>query len=259
MLEKYFKNKKNFITYITACDPDCDTFIDIVKVLEQNGVDILEIGVPFTDPMADGPTIQRAFERVLKKKINLDMIFDTIKKIREFSNIPIVLFGYYNVFYNYNKEKLIKKFKELNIQGFLCVDLPPDEDEELIKDLKRIGVDIIYLITPTTTEERIKFIIDKASGFIYYVSLTGTTGAREKLREDLENRVKLIKNNTDLPVAVGFGISKKEHIEEISKFADGIIVGSAIIKIIEQNIDDKKKLLAELSKFIKQLTSPLRS
>jgi tryptophan synthase alpha chain len=254
--ETFERLKKNgeraLITYITAGDPDLQTTESLLYCLASQGADIIELGVPFSDPMADGITIQRAFERALKNPFSLDAILQLVQKVRERIEKPIVLFGYYNPFYQYGLKKLCSDARQAGVDGLLVVDLPPEEAMNLKKEAQAQQLDLIFLLAPTSTDERIKRVAQLASGFIYYVSVTGVTGARESLAGMIDKNVERIKNTTRLPVGVGFGISKPEHIRSMLPFADAVIVGSAIIKIIEAHLD-KPGLNESVSAFIKSL------
>lgn len=229
------KNEKALIPFITAGDPDPETTDHLLKCLVDNGADIIELGVPFSDPMADGPTIQAASQRALTHIFSMDKIFEHVKKVRIYSDTPIILFGYYNPFLHYGIDKLCENAKEAGVDAFLIVDLPPEEASDIKKSADENDIDMIFLLAPTSTDDRIKLISDKASGFLYFVSVTGVTGARSTLAHSLSDYIQHIKKFTDLPVGIGFGISSPEHVHEVAEYADAVIVGSAIIKIIEKN------------------------
>jgi len=245
-------NKKALIPYITAGDPSLELTKKLIFKLEENGADIIELGVPFSDPMADGPTIQRASERALKNNVSLKNVLDLVSDVRTSTEIPIILFGYYNPFFTYGTEKFSKDAKRAGVDGALIVDLPPDEADELKVHMDRAGLDIIFLLAPTSTEERIKLITRKAGGFIYYVSLTGVTGAKTKFDSCIEEHVATVKRFTDLPVGIGFGISNPDQAGKVVKWADGVIVGSAIVKIIEENLKNQD-MVNKVGEFVKSL------
>jgi tryptophan synthase alpha chain len=249
-LEK--KKEKALITYITAGDPDMQSTESLLYTLASSGADIIELGVPFSDPMADGITIQHAFERALKNPFSLETILKMVQTVRTRIETPIVLFGYYNPFYQYGLKKLCSDARQAGVDGLLVVDLPPEEATILQQEAQDQKLDLIFLLAPTSTDERIKRVAQLASGFIYYVSVTGVTGARESLAEMIDQNVARIKNATRLPVGVGFGISKPEHIRSMLPFADAVIVGSAIIKIVEEHLD-KPGLNESVGAFIKSL------
>ncbi|NIP30166.1 MAG: tryptophan synthase subunit alpha [Candidatus Dadabacteria bacterium] len=258
-IEKRFQALENddkaaLVCYLTAGDPSIELTEDIVFTLEKSGADIIELGIPFSDPMADGPTIQLASERALKNDINLEDVLNTVSNIREKSNIPIILFGYYNPFLAYGLEKFSKDAKKAGADGVLVVDLPPEESVEFKKYLDDNGLNLIFLLAPTSTKERIDLVSKYASGFIYLVSVTGVTGARPDLDYSLENLTSDIKKKSNLPVGVGFGVSSTEQAVKISGFSDAVIVGSAIVRIIENNSNNQKAMLGELSDFVSELS-----
>ena len=246
------KGERALITYITAGDPDLKSTESLLYTLASSGADIIELGVPFSDPMADGITIQHAFERALKNPFSLETILKMVQTVRTRIETPIVLFGYYNPFYQYGLKKLCSDARQAGVDGLLVVDLPPEEATILQQEAQDQKLDLIFLLAPTSTDERIKRVAQLASGFIYYVSVTGVTGARESLAEMIDQNVARIKNATRLPVGVGFGISKPEHIRSMLPFADAVIVGSAIIKIVEEHLD-KPGLNESVGAFIKSL------
>jgi tryptophan synthase alpha chain len=246
------KNEKALIPFITAGDPDSDTTDQLLKCLVDNGADIIELGVPFSDPMADGPTIQAASQRALTNSFSMERIFDHVKKVRTYSETPIILFGYYNPFLHYGIDKLCTDAKDAGVDAFLIVDLPPEEASEIKKYADDNEIDIIFLLAPTSTDDRIKLIANKASGFIYFVSVTGVTGARSSLDTSLSSYIKQIRKFTDLPVGIGFGISSPEHVREVAEYTDAVIVGSAIIKIIEKN-SASPDLISTVGDFVHKL------
>ena len=246
------KNKKAFVVFLTCGYPDLKTTKDLVKGLSHIGVDIVELGIPFSDPIADGPIIQESSQVALKNRIDTLKIFKLVKEIRKSSSIPLCLMTYYNPVFCFGIEKFIEESKKSGVDGLIIPDLPPEESEDILRIAKKYNIDIIFFISPTTTFKRIKLISKLAKGFIYYVSLTGVTGPREKLPSDLINNLKRIKKITQKPVCVGFGVSRKEQIKEIYKIADGVIVGSAIIKKIKENIK-RPNLIKRVIDFISSL------
>lgn len=246
------EGKKALIPFITAGDPDLLTTEKLIFILEKNGADLIELGVPFSDPMADGPTIQIASERSLIKKTNLKVVLELVKRVRAKTTIPIILMGYYNPFFIYGLKRLAHDAKEAGVDGILTVDLPPEEAGEMKAQINRVGLDLVFLLAPTSDDVRIKLITKIATGFIYYVSLTGVTGVRSKLDKDIKKQLKKIKKYTDLPVGVGFGISSPLHAKVVAKWADAVVVGSAIIKIIE-NSRSKKQMLQKVGQFVSSL------
>lgn len=252
------KGERALITFITAGDPDIATTKKIILKLEEAGADIIELGIPFSDPMADGPTIQASYEKAVKKGVMLPDVLELVKDVRKKSGIPIVLFGYYNPIFNYGLKKFAKNAKAAGADGVLIVDLPPEEAGELKAELDSVSLDLIFLLTPTSHEERIKTVARSASGFVYFVSVTGVTGARKTLSSDVSGNVKKVKKIIDLPIGVGFGISTPAQAKEVAGFADGVVVGSAIINVISKNAGSKD-LLNEVGGFVSGLKKGIRS
>ena len=248
------KNRIALVTYITAGDPSPELTADLVLKLEENGSDIVELGVPFSDPMADGPAIQLASERALKKGTTLRMVLEIVKRIRRKSEIPIIIFGYYNPFFKYGLESFAKDAAEAGADGVLAVDLPPEEAGEFKVHTDKAGLDFIFLLAPTSTGERIGLVAKSASGFVYLVSVTGITGVRPEMDYSLNDLTGEIRRATKLPVGVGFGISSPEQVAKIAGYADAVIVGSAIVRIIEKHGEKKKELFDELSGFVSGLS-----
>ena len=247
-------NKKKLVTFVTGGDPDFKTSNNILETIIKNGADIIEIGMPFSDPMADGPTIQLSSNRAINQGANLNTIFNQCKKIRiKNKNIPIILMGYYNVILHYGIKKFIKNCSSYGIDGLIIVDLQPEEDSELYNLMKLKDIDLIRLITPNTTTSRLKTITSHASGFLYYVTITGITGQKSANMQELKQSVKNIKKYTKLPIVAGFGIKNKLHVKEICKITDGVVVGSSIVKLIEKNLNKKNNILKAISSFVKEL------
>ena len=253
-IDKKFKElrkskKKAFIAFITAGFPNLATTEKLILGFDKLGVDILELGVPFSDPMADGPIIQEASQASLKKGTHLIDILNLVKKVRPFTNMPICLMTYYNPIYCFREERFVKKARECGLDGVIVPDLPPEEARSLSKLANKVNLDVICFIAPTTSKERIKYIANAARGFIYYVSLTGVTGVRQNLPTDLVKNLKNIRRVTKKPVCVGFGISSRKQVEQIYRISDGAIVGSAIVKKIKENIG-RKDLVKKVSNFV---------
>ena len=252
--QSFKKNEKKLVTFVTGGDPDLETSLEIIKTIIDNGADIIEIGMPFSDPMADGPTIQLSSNRAISKGINLEDIFYLASKAKKIKkNLPIILMGYYNLIMYFGIKKFVKKCKENGVDGLIIVDLQPEEDEDLINELNNNQIDLIRLITPTTNEERLKLILKNASGFLYYVSVIGITGQKSADLNELEKSVAFVKKYTDLPVVPGFGIKNSTDVNNICKIADGAVVGSSLIKIIEENLNNKEKMLSKINIFSKDL------
>ncbi len=226
-------NKKAFVAYVMAGDPDYATSLEIVKGLPAAGVDIIELGLPFTDPMADGAAIQLAGQRALNGGMSLDQTLSIAAELRKADDItPIVLMGYYNPIYSRGVDKFLVQAKDAGIDGLIIVDLPPEEDEELCIPAQAAGLNFIRLATPTTDAKRLPKVLQNTSGFVYYVSVTGTTGAAAAQAVDVAPEVARIKASTDLPVIVGFGVRTPQTAEDIAGVADGTVVGSAIVERI---------------------------
>ncbi len=227
------EGRKAFVAYIMAGDPDYQTSLEIVKGLPEAGVDVIELGLPFTDPMADGPTIQLAGQRALDGGMTLNKTLELARTFRETDNTtPIVLMGYYNPIYSHGVDSFLADAKAAGIDGLIIVDLPPEEDEELCIPAQAAGLNFIRLATPTTDDKRLPKVLQNTSGFVYYVSITGITGAAAAVATDVGPEVARIKSATDLPVIVGFGIKTPEASRDIAKIADGAVVGSAIVERI---------------------------
>lgn len=224
-----FNNKKAFIPFITSGDPDVNTTIKAVKAMAEAGADIIELGIPFSDPTAEGPVIQEANIRALKNGITTDKVFDMVKEIRKDVKIPLVFMTYANVVFSYGIERFMKNSAEAGIDGIIIADVPYEEKEEFNSVSSRYGIDFISLIAPTSCG-RTGMIAKEAEGFVYCVSSLGVTGTRSKITTDISKMVKSVKEAKDIPCAVGFGISTPEQAAEMAKYADGVIVGSAIVK-----------------------------
>ena len=226
-------NKKAFVAYVMAGDPDYDKGLEIVKGLPAAGVDIIELGLPFTDPMADGPTIQLAGQRALASGQNLEKTLQYARELRKTDDTtPIVLMGYYNPIYSRGVDLFLKDAKAAGIDGLIIVDLPPEEDSELCIPAQAVGINFIRLATPTTDAKRLPKVLENTSGFVYYVSVTGITGAAAAQANDVAPEVARIKASTDLPVIVGFGIRTPDAAQAIAEIADGAVVGSAIVDMV---------------------------
>ena len=254
-LKQVFKIKgKKLVTFTTGGDPDLNTSLEILKTIINNGIDIIEIGMPFSDPMADGPTIQESSVRSLENGTKINDIFEIVLNVRKLNNkIPIILMGYYNSIFNLGIEKFTSKCAETGVDGLIIVDLQPEEDSELYSKTKEKNIDLIRLITPTTDQKRLNTILNNASGFLYYVTVTGITGQNSANIEDLKKSINTIKSSTKLPIIAGFGIKNRKDVEQISTFADGVVVGSSIVNIIKDNLNDKNKMINEIKIFTKNL------
>ena len=252
------KNQPGLVLYLTAGDPNLETTEKLIFCLEQAGADIIELGVPFSDPMADGPTIQLASQRALKNYFTLEDVFALVERVRQRSQIPILLFSYYNPIFKFGEERAVSLAQETGVDGMLVVDLPPEESGSLRELCKSYGLNLVHLIAPTTPPERIKLISELSSGFIYYVSVTGVTGARSELPKDIIEHLAMVKRYTHLPVAVGFGISRPEQAKKLAEVADAIVIGSALVKIIEE-FSGSDELFKRTSEFVQSIKLALRS
>lgn len=249
-----FKNGTAFIGFLTAGDPTIDKTVEFILAMEEAGCDLIEIGIPFSDPMAEGVVIQDANIRALKHNTTTDDVFDIVRRVREKTNIPLVFLTYINPVFFYGYEKFFKKCNELGVDGIISPDLPFEEKGEIKNIALKNDVDVISLIAPTSSE-RIKMIAGDATGFIYVVSSLGVTGMRSEIKTDLNAILADIRDVTDLPLAVGFGINTPQQATEIGKIADGVIVGSAIVKIIEEYGEDATEHIKEYVSSMKKASN----
>lgn len=249
-LNKSQKRGGGFIPFVTAGDPDAETSLSICLKLAELGADVIELGIPFSDPMADGPTIQRSSQRALNNGVTLETVIDMGRRFRQQADVPLVLFSYFNPIMSFGIDNFINAAADADIDGLLLTDVIDDEAAELSALLAAKNIDLISLIAPTTTDQRLKTICSNARGFIYAVSRAGVTGAREATGYDAEKLVKRARQFTDLPIAVGFGISTRQQIEEVWKYADAVVVGSAIVAEIENAKVDAVK---QVERFVAQL------
>ena len=259
-IKKKFETKgKKLVTFTTGGDPDFNTSLEILKTIINNGIDIIEIGMPFSDPMADGPTIQESSVRSLANGTKINDIFEIVMNIRKFNNkTPIILMGYYNSIFNLGIDNFTEKCAQVGVDGLIIVDLQPEEDNELLTKTKEKGIDLIRLITPTTDQKRLTTILSNASGFLYYVTVTGITGQNSANIEDLKKSINTIKSSTKLPIVAGFGIKNKNDVEQISTFTDGVVVGSSIVNIIKDNLNDKNKMINAIKVFTNDLKEGIK-
>jgi tryptophan synthase alpha chain len=250
------KKENALVVYLTAGDPDLQTTRSLILALEKAGVDVIEIGVPFSDPTADGPIIQAASQRALLGGVTLSGILDMIESLRAVSEIPIVLFGYYNPIFSYGNERFAARAKRAGVDGILVVDLPPEESQEVRQHTDRAGLDFISLIAPTTSDNRIARIAKNATGFLYYISITGVTGTAQPLIQNIKVDVERIRKISALPLVIGFGISTPAQAREIASCADGVVIGSAFVRLIEEN-GAKDDLIQIASSFVKDIKKAL--
>lgn len=250
-IENAFKNGTAFIGFLTAGDPTIEKTVEFILAMDEAGCDLVEIGIPFSDPMAEGVVIQDANVRALEHNTTTDDVFEIVREVRKKTDIPLVFLTYINPVFFYGYEKFFKKCNELGVDGIISPDLPYEEKGEIADIARKNDVDVISLIAPTSSE-RIKMIAGDASGFIYVVSSLGVTGMRSEIKTDLKSILSDIREVTDLPLAVGFGINTPEQASEISDIADGVIVGSAIVKIIEEHEKDATEPLKDYVSSMKQ-------
>lgn len=245
-----FNNGKAFIGFVTAGDPDLNTSKEILLSMSKGGCDLIEVGIPFSDPIAEGPVIQDANIRALKNNVTTDDVFALTKSVSQEVDTPLVFMTYLNVLFKYGYDKFLQKAKDSGICGVIIPDLPYEEKDELQSVAKKYGIEVVSLVAPTS-EDRIKMIAADAEGFIYTVSSMGVTGVRSEIKTDLESITKAIKEVTDVPVAIGFGINTPEQAKKYSHIADGVIVGSAIVKLVAEHKTDAPKYVYEYVKSMK--------
>jgi tryptophan synthase alpha chain len=253
-------NRAAVIPFFVIGDPNYKTSMAIVKKAIDAGADILELGIPFSDPIADGPTIQKADIRSLKNGMTVKKALKFIKEVKQHKDIPIGLLMYYNLIYQYGTARFFRDCHTAGVNSVLVADLSVDDADEIAAPAKKAGLDTVFMVTPNTQPQRLKQIASKTTGFIYAVSLLGVTGSRAKLSGSVKGLVRRIKKATDVPVCVGFGISSPEHAAQVAKSgADGVIIGSKIVGIIEENINDTKQCLDRIASFIRKVRMALES
>ena len=259
-IKKIFEKKsKKLVTFTTGGDPNLDTSLEILNIIINNGIDIIEIGMPFSDPMADGPIIQQSSVRSIENGTKINDIFEIVNKVRKLNDeIPVILMGYYNSIFNLGIDKFTSKCAEVGVDGLIIVDLQPEEDSELYLKTREKNIDLIRLITPTTDENRLNTSLQNASGFLYYVTFTGITGHHSANLEDLKKSINIIKLSTKLPIVAGFGIKNRKDVEDISAFTDGVVVGSSIVNIIKSNLQNKNNIISEIDAFTKDLKKGIK-
>ncbi len=248
--------EKALVVFLSAGDPDLDTTDALVLAMAESGADLIEIGVPFSDPVAEGPTIQRSSERGLASGASLRRILERVERLRSKVELPLLLMGYANPFYAMGAERFAIAAGQVGVDGIIVADLPPEEGHDFFEAADRHGIDAVLMATPTTPPERMKYLVEATRGFLYYVSLTGVTGARGDLASDVQAQVELAKSFGDVPVCVGFGVSKPEHARELAGFADGVVVGSAIVDRIE-SAGSREKAVESVASFVEELKRAL--
>ena len=256
--ERLAAGRKVLIPYITAGDPNPAVSVPLMHRMVLAGADIIELGVPFSDPMAEGPVIQKAMERSLEQGTSIEQVLAMVAEFRQSdTQTPVVLMGYLNPVEVMGYECFAEKAAAAGVDGILTVDIPPEEADDYIKAMKNKGLDCIFLIAPTTNEKRMAKISHAGGGFIYYVSVKGVTGAGHLNTDEVSDKVELIKSVSDLPVGVGFGINDADSARRVASVADAVVVGSAIVRRIEENVADSGKIETEISEFLQQLRSAI--
>ena len=252
------RDRAALIPFFVLGDPDYKTSLAVIKTAIDAGADILELGIPFSDPIADGPTIQKADIRALKAGMTCEKALDLIREIKAYADVPIGLLMYYNLIYHYGRDRFYRDAAAAGVNSVLVADLSIDDADEITGPASAAGLDTVFMVTPITRDERMKLIASKTTGFIYTVSLLGVTGARTELSDAVEELVGKLKGLTDVPVCVGFGISRPEHAAAVARAgADGVIIGSKIVGLIESNLGDTEKILAEISTFLGQVKNAI--
>ncbi len=252
------EKRKAFIAYLTAGDPRPEDTTSLVLALERGGADLIELGMPFSDPIADGPVIQRASERALRAGMTLSRLLESVREIRRYSEIPLLLFSYLNPLLKYGFDRLAREASQAGIDGVLLTDLSVEEAADPVRRLQEHGLDTVFLAAPTSTEHRLRLVAEHSSGFVYVVSRTGVTGEQQSLSDAAAPLTRRMREFTELPLAVGFGISTPQQVAEIGQIADGVVVGSAIVHFIE-TYSSSPELPEQLESFARQLTAPLRT
>ena len=253
------QKKTAFIPYICGGDPNIDITYKLVLALDRTGADIIELGVPFSDPIADGPTIQKASERALKNKVTLDQLLELVADLRMETQVPIVLMGYYNPIFVMGIDTFFAKSRSVGVDGVIIPDLPIEESNPIKKIAKQYDIKVIFLVAPTSNVERMKKIAKSGNGFIYCVSVTGVTGIRQNVSNELERMITELRRHTETPVCVGFGISNPEQAKSVAELADGVVVGSAIINHIESNLGNEADIVQSVSRFSAELIQGIKT
>ena len=249
---------KGFIPFLTAGDPDLETTLELILELDRAGATIIELGIPFSDPMADGPVIQRASERALKHKFGVEEVLGLVTKVREKTDVPIILFTYFNPLFQFGVDRLARLAKQAGVDGVLVTDLTPEEGEDFAAELRANDLDMIFLVAPTSTDERLRLVAQRATGFIYAISRAGVTGTRSNVSEEAEKLVNRVRRFSNLPVAVGFGISTAQQVADVLRYADAAVVGSAIVAEIER-ASAERNVAEQIGAFAKSLLAESRN
>ncbi|MES1166442.1 MAG: tryptophan synthase subunit alpha [Pseudomonadota bacterium] len=241
------QDRAAFVAYLCAGDPDFNTSLAACRALLEGGVDVLELGVPFSDPLADGLTNQLAAQRALESGMTAARVFELVRRLREESETPIIFYTYYNLVFSSGVEAYVRAAKAAGVDGLLTLDLPPEEAGELVAACRVHGLETVFIVAPTTPESRIPVIAEAATGFIYYVSREGVTGVRDQVATNIPEAVARIRRHTALPVAVGFGLSNREQVAQVAAWADGVVVGSALVNVIRDHLGNRTAIPAALA------------
>lgn len=252
------QNRAAFVAYLCAGDPDFDTSLAACRTLIENGIDVLELGVPFSDPLADGLTNQLAAQRALESGMTAARVFELVRRIREFSEVPVVFYTYYNLVFANGIDAYVKAAKTAGADGLLTLDLPPEEADEVATACRNHNLDTVFIIAPTTPDARVAKIAKATTGFIYYVSREGVTGVRDRVADNIPEAVARIRRQTKLPVSVGFGISTRAQVTQVAAVADGVVVGSALVNCIRENLGVPDKITARLAAVAKELVAGVK-
>jgi tryptophan synthase alpha chain len=252
------ENRAAFVAYVCAGDPDFDTSVEVCRALLANGVDILELGVPFSDPLADGLTNQLAAQRALESGMTAARVFDLVKRVREFSQAPIVFYTYYNLVFANGVDAYVRQAKAAGVDGILTLDLPPEEAAEVATACRAHGVDTVFIVAPTTPDARIPTIAQATTGFLYYVSREGVTGVRSEVASNIPDAVARIKAVAKTPMVVGFGIGTRAQVAQVATHADGVVVGSALVNTIRDNLGDRSKIAPAIAARAADLSAGVR-
>jgi tryptophan synthase alpha chain len=252
------QHRAALIPFLTAGDPDMHTTLELMHAAAENGADLLEVGVPFSDPTADGPVLQRSLEIGLRAGASLGRVLELVADFRRGSELPVILYGYYNPIFHYGPQRFATDARQAGVDGLLVVDLPPEEADELLEWTEPVDLHVIFVLAPTSGEARVRTVVRRARGFIYYVSVTGVTGVRPMLVESVRPAVERVRQATDLPIGVGFGITTPEQAAAVGTFADAAVVGSAIMRVVDQH-RGTPRVVSEVAAFIRRLADGMRA
>ena len=254
------ENRTALSIFISGGDPDLDTSLEILKAIPEAGADFIELGMPFTDPVADGVSVQFAGQRALAAGSTLPKVINMVREFRKTNDhTPIILMGYYNPIYSYGNERFLAEAKEAGVDGLIVADVPPEEDSEIWMQALEAGISPIRFITPSTHEERLDYVLQNTSGFLYFVSIAGITGAGLKAKDDIASRIATLRKHTDLPIALGFGVKTSDDVKKMGAMADAVIVGSRVVDTIKDSLDKDGKATADTVKNVTTLIEELRT